>query len=262
MVRALPDLPTASRGPRRRAARTHGSGRAAAVHAGWPVRDGRRLPRGPAGSRATHPPARRRGPARDRAVADPHGRVPRLGRDVGPQPGARLGAGHGARWRDAGRLPARHVRARSADAADPAPSRHRPGRRVARRPRGRRPQHLRLGVARRLRRRGRVPRRRLRQRCPPLRRPGPAEGEARRARRRERAVLWAALDPRDVRHRPRGPLPSPGGSRRRDQRRRFARRRPAGDARGVRGADGHRAIRWSGGALDAASSAPGPARTC
>ena len=42
-----------------------------------------------------------------------------------------------------------------------------------------------------------------------------------------------------------------------DQRRRFAGRRPAGDARGVRGADGHRAIRWRGSALDAASSAPG-----
>ena len=93
VVRAVPDLPAPAGRPRRRAARADGGGQPASLHARRPVRDGRRLPRGPSRGRAADPPARRRGPARDRAVADPDGRIPRLGRDDGPQPRARLDPG-------------------------------------------------------------------------------------------------------------------------------------------------------------------------
>ena len=64
--------------------------------------------------------------------------------------------------------------------------------------------------------------------------PGPPQGQARRARRGERGLLRPAVDPRDVRHRPRGPSPSPGGPGRVRQRRRLAGRHPHGDARRVR----------------------------
>ena len=219
VVRAVPDVPAAPRRPRRRAPRADGGGQPDPLHPRRPVRDRRRLPRGPPGGRAAHPATRRRGSAGDRAVADPDGRVPGVGRDDGPQPGARLEPGDGARWRDAGRVPARHVRPHRADAADAASGRHRAGGRLARRPVRHRSQRLHVGVARRLGGRSRVPGRRLWQRRLPLRRPRSPEGQARRARGRERAVLRAAVDPGDVRHRPRRALPPPGGSRRGRERR-------------------------------------------
>ena len=112
---------------------------AAPLHARRPGRDRRRLPRDPARGRAADPPAHRRGPPGHRAVADPDGRVPRLGRDDHPQPRARLGEGRGAGGGDAGRLPAGHVRAHRPDAADPAASGDRAGGRLARRPGSDRP---------------------------------------------------------------------------------------------------------------------------
>ena len=68
-------------------------------------------------------------------------------------------------------------------------------------------QHLPLVRAGRLGGRDRVPGRRLWQRRLPVRRPGPPRLEAGRLPDRHRAVLRRALAARDVRHRPRGPLP-------------------------------------------------------
>ena len=236
MVRAVPDLPDASRRAGRPAPRAHGARSAAALHARRPGRDRRRLPRGPSGRGAAHPAPDRRGTPGDRPVADPDGRVPGLGRDHHPQPRVRMGAGRGARRGDAGRLPARHVRPHRPDAADPAAGRDRAGGRLARRPRGDRLQHLPLVRAGRLRGRDRVPRRWLRQRRPPVRRPGPLRLEAGRLPDRQRPVLRRALAARDVRHRPRCPLPSPGRPRRRGQRAGRRDRGAARDAGRLRGA--------------------------
>ena len=92
----------------------------------------------------------RRGSAGHRPVADPARRVPRLGRDDRAQPRARLGSGGGPRGRHARRLPARHVRPHRPDAPDPAPGRHRPRRRLARRPERHHEPRLPLGGPRRI----------------------------------------------------------------------------------------------------------------
>ena len=98
------------------------------VHARRPAGHDRRLPRDPTRAGGAHRAARAIRSARHRPVADPDGRVPRLRRDAGPQPGGRLGAGARLRRADEGRVPARHVRPRRADAADPAPGRRWPTR--------------------------------------------------------------------------------------------------------------------------------------
>src|SRR6478735_2131993 len=77
------------------------------------------------------PRARRPGPARDRPLARPHGRVPLLGRDDDPQPRDGLGRRLPPRRGDADRLPARHVRPLRADAPAAAARRHRAGRRLS-----------------------------------------------------------------------------------------------------------------------------------
>ena len=105
-----------------------------------------------------------------RPVDDPHGRVHGLGRDHRARPAARHGARHRARRRDAGRLPARHVRARRADAPDPAPGRARARGRVARRAGRGHPDRVLVGGARRLARARRVPLRLVLQRSRPARR--------------------------------------------------------------------------------------------
>ena len=217
MVRAVPDLPDAPRRTGRPAPRADGARPAASLHARRPGRDGRRLPGGATRRGALDPAPDRRGTAGHRAVADPAGRVPGFGRDHHPEPRVRLGAGRGARPGDADRLPAGHVRAYRPDAADPAEGRDRAGRRLARRPRGDRPQQVRLVGARRLRGGDRVPGRRLRQRRLSVRRPGSLRLQAGRLPDRQRPVLWRALVPRHVRDGPCGPLPPPGRCRRRGQ---------------------------------------------
>ena len=87
-------------------------------------------------------------------------RVPRVGRDARAQPAARPPGGGPLRRRDGGRLPARHVRARGADAAAVPAVRLRARGRVAGRAVGHRPQRLLVVGPRRLHRAGRVPARR------------------------------------------------------------------------------------------------------
>ena len=203
MVRAVPGLPDAAGRARRPAARFDGGGRPPRVHPRRPGRDRRRLPRGPAGGPAADRAAHRRGPPGDRAVADPDGRVPRLGRDDDPEPRDRLARRRGIRRGDARRLPAGHVRPRRPDAADPPSGRDPARRRLARRPRRDRPPRLHLARARRLVRPDRVPRRRLRQRGVPAGHPREARREGRPLRRGEPRLLRRPVDPRDVRHRPR-----------------------------------------------------------
>jgi hypothetical protein len=238
VVRALPDVPAPARRSRRPAPRADGRRQPAALHARRPVRHGRRLSRGPPRERAAHPPPRGGGPPGHRPLADPHGRVSRLGRDDGSQPRARLGPGDRARWGDAGWLSAGHVWPHRADAADAPACRHRAGRRVARRPGRDRPQRVHLGLPRRLGGRGRVPGQRLRQRCLPLRRAGPAAGQARRAPRDVRDVLRTRLGPRHVRDGPHGSHAPAGGPCRGRQRGVVRLRGPARDARRVRAARG------------------------
>ena len=166
MVRAVPDLPAPSRRPRGQAARAHG---VRPVVCALSVRrpDGGcgRLPRG--SSRERGPSSAPRGFGTDhlRPLVRPHGRIPRLRRDDRAQLAARPRARGRVRGRHGGRLPPRHVRPRGPDA--PAAQRGRlcRCRRVARRAVGRRQDRLLVGFARRLDGEGRVPSRRLLDRC-------------------------------------------------------------------------------------------------
>ena len=164
---------------------------ATALHPRRTGRDRRRLPRGPPEAEPLIAPADRRGAAGDRAVADPARRVPRLGRDDRAQPRARLGARGGARRDDAGRVPARTCSGTSRRCP-----RSCGGRGSARPSSGaacRRPstQHVFDWTAPDGSTvRDRVPGRRLRQRRVPVRRPGPARGQARRVLPPERRAFY------------------------------------------------------------------------
>ena len=180
--------------------------------------------------RTADPAADRRGAPGHRAVADPAGRVPRLGRDHHPEPRIRLGAAEElGRAMPIGYLPDMfgHI------AQMPQilqKSRDRAGGRLARRPRGDRPQQVRLVGARRLRGRDRVPGRRLRQRRLPVRRPGSLRLEAGRLpdRQRRRSMASARSSPCTGRT-TRSP-PPPGRCRRCGQCERQRDRGPARDA--------------------------------
>ena len=233
VVRAVPGLPDAARGARRPAARFDGGRRPAGLHPRRPGRDDRRLPRGPArGSRPDRATDRRR-TAGDRAVADPHGRVPRVRRDARPQPRDRLARRRSVRRGDAGRLPPGHVRPRRPDAPDPAPGRDPPRRRVAGRSGRDRPPRVHVAVAGRIQRSGRVPGRRLRQRRLPPRDPRPAgrqgrAGTSRRAGRSTATARSSRCTARTMRSPPRGwprssPTPTPGATTSRSGSRRSAR---------------------------------------
>ncbi len=202
-------------------------------------------PEGRAADRAAH----RRRPACDRSLADPHGRVPRLGRDDDPEPGDRLARGRGLRRGDAGRLPAGHVRAHRPDAPDPPPCGDPARRRVARRAAGDRSPCVHLARPGWLLRSGGIPRRRLRQRRLPAGHPGSSCREGRSLRGSRPGVLRRPLDPRDVRHRPRGPLPQPRPGRGRGERDPRRHRRPDRDPERL-----HPRVRCLG-------RGPGPARS-
>ena len=107
------------------------------------------------------------GPARDRAVVHPHGRVPGVGRDDRAQLADGTRPRRGVRRRDGGRLPARHVRSHRADAAAVAAVRLRSRGRVARRACCRRQERVLVDRARRLDGASRVPRAGLWQRGVP-----------------------------------------------------------------------------------------------
>ena len=118
------------------------------------------------------------------------------------------------RWRDAGGVPARHVRPRGPDAPDPGRVRVRARRGVARRAGGDRPQRLLVAGARRHHGPGRVHAPGLRQRvCPARRRQGVRAG-GRRLRRPVGRPAHRAR-PVDERHRPPDAtaLAGPGGGR-------------------------------------------------
>ena len=204
MVPPLPELSAEARRARRPRARPAGGGAGLRLHARWTARDDRRLPRGAAGERGAHPAPGRRGPDGDRAVADARRRVPRLGRGDHPEPGAWAAARRGARGRDAGRLPAGHVRARRADAADPATGRDRARGGLARRSGRRRQARVHVGGAGRLGSARGVPARGLQQRRLPAHRARRIAKSCRGAARGDGAVLRRRSDPRDVRDRPPG----------------------------------------------------------
>ena len=214
MVSALPELPDAAGRPRRSGARDARGGARVRLHAGRAAGDDRRLPRDPPGAGRAHRAARAQRAAGDRPVADPDGRVPRLGRDPRPQPGGRLGTGDRFRRADAGRVPPRHVRPRRPDAADPAPRRRGRRGRVARRPGVGPAPRVPLGVARRLVGSRGVPSRRLRQRGRHVRGPRPPRRGGRALPRMGTAVVRRRPGARHVRHRSRGPRARAGGARR------------------------------------------------
>ena len=218
MVRAVPGVPDAPRGAGGPAPRLDGRRRAAGLHARRPGRHDRRLSRDPSGAPAADRAPDRPGPVGHRAMADPDGRVPRVGRDVDPEPRDRLARGRGVRRGDAGRLPAGHVRPRGPDAPDPAPGGDPPRRRLARCAGRDRSPRVHLALARRLLGPGRVPRRRIRQRRVPAGDPGPARRQGRAVRRRQPGVLRRPIHPRDVRHGPRRPVAAPRPDRRGRQR--------------------------------------------
>ena len=140
MVRAVPGVPGPARPPRRRPARPpRGATRPTTrflLDGQTVVVDDYLEVRPEAEARLAR--ARRRRARADRAVDGPHGRVHGVGRDHRARPAAR----HRTRATQLGgamrrRLPPRHVRARRADAADPAPRRARARGRVAGRARAR-----------------------------------------------------------------------------------------------------------------------------
>ena len=93
VVRALPDLPDATRRARRRALGPHGVGPLLrAVPPRRPDGRRRRLPRGPPRARGATPAALRGGADRGGPLVRPHGRVLGLGRDARARPAARAAA--------------------------------------------------------------------------------------------------------------------------------------------------------------------------
>ncbi len=158
-------------------------------------------------------------PPGDRPLADPDGRIPVLGRDDDPQPRDGNAAGDGAGRRHAGRLPARHVRARGPDATAPARRRDRYRSAVAGRPGGDRRASVQLVRAGRFERVDGVPGRGVRQRCPPLRPSRTPQRQAAAAPRPAAAVLRRRPAAGDVRQRPHRSAPGSDGGRRRAERR-------------------------------------------
>ena len=239
-----------------------------ALHPRRPGRDRRRLPRGPAGGRAADRAADRRGPSGDRAVADPDGRVPRLGRDDRPQPRDRLARGRGAR-----RGRCRSATCPTCSATSPrcprscaGPGSATPSSGAAS-PRAIDRHALHVAVARRLGGRDRVPRRRLRQRRVPVRRsptgsPTKLAGyvDASAPFYGDRSILAMYGTDHAV------PSPAPRRRRRRGQRGRRRHRGPDRDAADyVRAFDAEvadPAPRSGDARAGPASSAPAPGRTC
>ena len=189
MVRPVPDLPGATRPPRRRSPRAaRGRPVVHPVPARRADRGGRRLPGGATGGGAAPERTGRGGTAPGRAVDDPHGRVHGLGRDHRPQPAARPRArrGVGRRRGHARGLPPRHVRPRRADAPDPAPRRPRARGRLARRAERGHADRVLVARARRLDGARRVPLRLVLERPRHPGRSGTARGPGARLRGRAR----------------------------------------------------------------------------
>ena len=171
MVQVVPGLPPGAGGTDRHADPSARARRQLPpLHARRPDGRRRRLPRGAARGRGPPAGARRGGPAEHGPVVHPDGRVPGFGRDHRAQPTDGHSARSRLRRRHGRRVPAGHVRPHRADAADPAAGRVHGRSRLARRPVTGDEQRLRLGGAGRLRGEGRVPARRLRQRCRTARR--------------------------------------------------------------------------------------------
>ena len=201
---AVPDVPHAAREAARHAA---ADARIRPVVRALPARRAdrgdRRLPRDPSRSRAPRCNASRpRGRISRRAVDGPDGRVHGVGRDDRARPAVRHRARLGARRRDAGRLPARHVRPRRADAAAPPARGHGARGRVARRARRGRADRVLVGGARRLARARRVPLRLVLQRARPARRREGPRACAPSTTSRSSARPASARHAADERHRP------------------------------------------------------------
>ena len=202
VVLAVPDVPVAARPPARRAVADARVGPLVlAVPARRADRGARRLPRCAARGRGDAGSPRERGPARDRPVDGPHGRVHGVGRDDGARPAVRHRAGLRARWRHGRRATCPTCSATSPRCRSCCASRLRARGRVARRSGGGRTDRVLVGSARRIARARRVSLRLLLQRSRHSRR----RQASRRCGRATTSTNWATRAARhadDERHRP------------------------------------------------------------